>query len=69
MDCISAASAFRPVRSMPIAWVYGIRRTSWWMPPSSASRPTRGSVSPKRAVSAAITMSAPSTISMPPPSA
>ena len=39
------------------------------MPPSSASRPTRGSGRPNVAFSAATTMSQPSTISMPPPSA
>ncbi len=38
------------------------------MPPSSGNLPTRGSVRPKVASSHAMTMSAPSTISKPPPS-
>ena len=54
---------------MPIAWRNGIWRCSSVMPPSSGSRPTRGSGRPKLASSQATTMSQPSTISKPPPSA
>ena len=64
----SAARKRRPVSSIPIA-NGSAAGGSIDMPPSSGSRPTRASRNPKLAFSAATTMSQPSTISKPPPSA
>ena len=55
--------------SMPIACLSGIWRVSRWMPPAPAISPTRGSGRPKRALSAAMTMSQARAISKPPPAA
>ena len=52
-----------------MACLSGIWRDNRWMPPAPAISPTRGSGSPKRAVSAAMTMSQARAISNPPPRA
>ena len=52
-----------------MACLSGICRDRRWMPPAPAISPTRGSGRPKRALSAATTMSHASAISKPPPAA
>ena len=52
-----------------MASLSGICRASRWMPPAPAISPTLGSGNPKRAVSAAMTMSQARAISKPPPAA
>jgi len=60
---------WRPVRSMPIAFLSGIIRESLCMPPEPAARPTLGSGSAKVARSDATMMSQASAIFAPAPAA